>query len=554
MEVEYKGKFKKEIERIFHKRLYLLFWVGFVFFPLFSVLDYFVVSNFFKLFFTLRILVAVSFLALLFTLSRALIRPYPFPIALAGLISCGSAVSIMVVKTGGYHSFYYVGLICILVAFTSILPLSLYQSIGSGIILDLMYVLPVLIFSRAEPGDGLIFFNNNFFFLFFIVVSVVKSYEDYESRRKEFHLRQDLNYYAGNLEQEVKRRIKKQEESELKYKELYENITDSMVVLDFKGIILIANPKFYQLIGEKKHRNTGPSFLEFVYPKDTEKVQNELLNKLLIQAEIKQFHFRLLNTRNHLFDMECSAKQLQKGGGVIGFQLVLRDITTRKQLEKDLIHSFDTLKNTRAATILGLAKLTEYRDNETGNHLERIQEYARLLTEELYKLPHYHKYISPRYVEDIRLSSILHDIGKVGIPDSILLKPGRLNSTEFEIIKQHCQYGGDALKAVEKQIHGESFLTLGKEIAYFHHEKWDGSGYPHGMKNSQIPLSARIVAVCDVYDALTSKRIYKEAYSHGTAVQIIHNERGKHFDPQVADAFITTSKEFDIIRKQLQAK
>ncbi|ACN15144.1 two component protein (transcriptional response regulator/sensory box) [Desulforapulum autotrophicum HRM2] len=551
MTPEHQGDFEQEIQRLFHKRLYLLFWVAIVFFPLFSVLDYVVVKNHFRLFFTIRIATALFFLILVGILSTPKWKRYPFPIAVTGLIFSGAAISIMVVKTGGYVSFYYVGMICLLVAFTSILPLNLYQSIGSCVLMNLTYIIPVLIFGQSGPGDGLIFFNNNFFFIFFMAVSVVKSYKDYESRREEFRLRKDLNYYAGNLELEVQRRIKKQEESELKYKELYENIMDSLVVMDTSGKVLIANPKFYQLIGEKKQTKQGLSFLDFVHPADLQNVRDVLLSKLPIQTEIKQFHFRIINNENHIFDIECSAKKLQKKDGIIGFQLVLRDVTVRKKLEKDLIGSFKTLKNTRAATIMGLAKLTEYRDHETGNHLERIQKYARLLAEELSKKPDFQNDISPKYVEDITLSSILHDIGKVGIPDSILLKPGRLTSDEFEIIKQHCRYGGDALKTVETKIDGESFLTLGREIAYFHHEKWDGTGYPSGKKNLQIPLSARIISVCDVYDALTSKRIYKEAYSHDTAVQIIQKKKGKHFDPRVIDVFIEKAHKFDRIRKQV---
>lgn len=545
------GSFHTQIKHFFKKRLYLLFWVGFIFFPLFSVLDYFVFPYHFKLFLMLRIMVALSFLVLLLILSRPGSERYPFPIGLTGLAVSGSAISAMIVMTGGYHSLYYVGMICLLVAFTTILPLNLYQAIGSGLTMLAIYILPVLIFTAPGPGDGLIFFSNNFFFLFFFIVSVVKGHEDYELRKNEFQLRKNLNFYAGNLEQEVRRRIKKQEESELKYKELYENIMDSLVVLDSKGTILIANPKFYQKIGEEKRPGKEMSFFDFVHREDIEKMQHLVMDVLFNRNEIDRFHFKLLNSQDRILDMECSAKRLMKSGEIIGFQLVLRDITSRKRLEKDLIASFSTLKDTRAATIMGLAKLTEYRDNETGNHLERIREYSRVLTRELAGLQHYASYLKPQYVDDITLSSILHDIGKVGIPDAILLKPGRLSAMEFEIIKKHCQYGGDALKAVEARISGESFLTLGREIAYFHHEKWDGTGYPNGLKNSRIPLSARIVAVCDVYDALTSKRIYKESYSHDTAVEIIQSERGRHFDPRVTDTFLEISNEFNAIRKQL---
>ena len=543
--------FEKELKDFFHKRLYLLFWVGFILFPLFLFLDYFVAKEYFKFFFVYRILVSLSLLALLFVHSKPAGKNHLFLISLIGLICCGIAISMMVVQTGGYDSFYYVGMICILVAFTSILPLNLYQSIVSGVLMYMIYVIPVLLFSQADPNGRLIFFNNNFFFLFFFIVSVVKSNEDFKSRQIEFKLRKDLDYYSVNLEQEVKHRIKRHEESELRYKELYENILDSLVVMDSRGKVLIANPNFYKLIGETRAEGKNPSFMEFVHPNDLGDVQDLMLEKLFNHTEIRDFQFRLLNNENKAFYMECNAKGLQKAGEIIGYQLVLRDISFRKKLENNLVTSFNTLKNTRAATIMGLAKLTEYRDHDTGSHLERIQEYVKMLTEELGNCPEFYGYLTRDYIEDIYLSSILHDIGKVGIPDSILLKPGKLDTREFDIIKKHCQYGGDAIKAVESKISGESFLTLGREIAYSHHEKWDGTGYPNGIKNNQIPLSARIVAVADVYDALTSKRIYKDAYSHNTAVDIILSEREKHFDPMVTDAFIATASIFDLTRKQL---
>ena len=225
-------------------------------------------------------------------------------------------------------------------------------------------------------------------------------------------------------------------------------------------------------------------------------------------------------------------------------------INNRKKLEMDLIESYKKLQNARTATILGLAKLAEYRDEGTGTHLERIREYAKMAASEMAKLPKYRKYITKEYIDDIYQSSILHDIGKVGIPDAVLLKPGELSSEEFEIIKRHTNLGGDAIKAIESNIEGRSFLYLGKEIAYNHHEKWDGSGYPNGLAGSDIPLSARLVALADVYDALTTKRFYKEAFSHTKAREIIISLKGTHFDPEVVDVFLTLEDEFDRIRRE----
>ena len=164
--------------------------------------------------------------------------------------------------------------------------------------------------------------------------------------------------------------------------------------------------------------------------------------------------------------------------------------------------------------------------------------------------PEFSDTIDQQYIEDIYQSSILHDIGKVGTPDALLLKPAELTDEEFNVIKRHTVMGGNALKAIESQIEGKSFLAMGREIAFNHHEKWDGSGYPRGLKGEAIPLSARIIALVDVYDALTTKRFYKEAYSHEKAKNMIILLRSKHFDPQVVDAFLAIEQKFNRVRKQ----
>ena len=225
-------------------------------------------------------------------------------------------------------------------------------------------------------------------------------------------------------------------------------------------------------------------------------------------------------------------------------------ISKRKKAEMDLIESNKKLQNARAATILGLAKLAEYRDEGTGTHLERIREYAKRLAEQMAENSRCKTIITQEYIEDIFQSSILHDIGKVGIPDAILLKPDRLTDEEYEVIKRHTTMGGDAIGIIESRIKERSFLFMGKEIAYNHHEKWDGSGYPRGLKGEEIPLSARIVALADVYDALTSKRFYKEAYTHERSKDLIVDQKGIHFDPAIVEAFLILETEFKSIREE----
>ncbi len=545
--------FQKELKNLFHGRLYLLFWVGILLFPMFLFLDYYTVKNLFFQFFLYRVGCCASMLVLLAIYFTRLGRRYPFAIAMAGYVSCGIAISMMVVDMGGDDSFYCVGMIGLLVAFSSILPLTFFQSLVSGVTMYLLYLVPVMLFTDPAPLTRVIFFSNNFFFLFFILVSVVKSREDYIARSLAFQMRHNIDYYATHLENEVAKRAKRLEESELRYRELYENIMDSVVMVDASGTILIANPNFYGMIGTTESSNNSLAFPDYVHVEDLPDLNYFMMDGFANNRDIKDYQFRLVNLDGEVIHVECNATVITKKDKILGFQLVLRDITFRKKLEKDLLGSLNSLKRIRAATIMGLAKLTEYRDHDTGGHLERIQEYSRVLTCELRRFPGFDSYITDAYVDDIHLSSILHDIGKVGIPDAVLLKPGKLTPNEFKVIQQHCTYGGDAIRAVDSEIGDQSFLTLGKEIAYCHHEKWSGNGYPKGMKGDEIPLSARIVALTDVYDALTSKRVYKEAVSHETAMDIIHNERGEHFDPLIVDAFSACSQEFDTIRMDFNA-
>ncbi|MHC4124471.1 MAG: response regulator [Planctomycetota bacterium] len=192
---------------------------------------------------------------------------------------------------------------------------------------------------------------------------------------------------------------------------------------------------------------------------------------------------------------------------------------------------------TRDITVFALAKLAESRDPETGNHLERLRSYAQILGKQLARESSYKSVISERFLGDLYRSSPLHDIGKVGVADAILLKPAQLNSIEFEAMKKHTVIGENAIKAAVEQGASGSFLSMGAEIARSHHERFNGSGYPDGLRGEEIALSARIVALADVYDAITSVRTYKSATEPEIAKGIIEAEAGKHFDPVIVDAF-----------------
>jgi putative two-component system response regulator len=215
-------------------------------------------------------------------------------------------------------------------------------------------------------------------------------------------------------------------------------------------------------------------------------------------------------------------------------------------LEEQVQERTQEVQTTRDISILALASLAETRDNETGAHILRTQRYVKALALELRKNPKYTDQLGDDVIDLLFKSAPLHDIGKVGIPDAILLKPGKLTDEEFAIMKTHASLGSDAILKAEADLgdRDTSFLRFAREIAHSHHEKWDGSGYPGGLSGDEIPLSGRLMAVADVYDALISARVYKPAFSHEKAHGIILEGRGGHFDPEIIDAYLAIESEF----------
>lgn len=212
----------------------------------------------------------------------------------------------------------------------------------------------------------------------------------------------------------------------------------------------------------------------------------------------------------------------------------------RDHLEVLVQERTEELVTTQDATINSLATLAEYRDPETGGHIKRTQNYVKILAEKLRENPKFSDFLNERTIEQLFKSAPLHDIGKVGVPDGILLKPGKLTDEEFEEMKKHTTYGRDTVFRVELDLGGDvetSFLRFAREIAYTHQEKWDGSGYPEGIKGEEIPISGRLMAIADVYDALISRRVYKPPFTHTKAVEIITEGAGQHFDPDMVEAF-----------------
>ena len=222
--------------------------------------------------------------------------------------------------------------------------------------------------------------------------------------------------------------------------------------------------------------------------------------------------------------------------------------------ERDSQLEFQVAERTREAvlmqdaTIMAMATLAETRDANTANHLRRTQLFFTVLARELRFHARFRAELADASIALMSKAAPLHDIGKVAVPDAILMKPGRLTPDEFNLMKQHTVHGRDAIAGVEKTLGGTNpFLRYAREITYSHQEKWDGSGYPEGLEGEQIPLAARLMAVADVYDALISKRIYRPAFTHATAVELIRQSSGEHFDPDIVDATLAIEEQFRAI-------
>lgn len=221
-------------------------------------------------------------------------------------------------------------------------------------------------------------------------------------------------------------------------------------------------------------------------------------------------------------------------------------------LEDKVIERTKEISLTQEVTIEAIASLAEYRDPETGGHINRTKNYVKIMAERLMQKQEYEDILNDKIVEMYYKSAPLHDIGKIGVKDEILLKPGKLTSSEFEEMKMHTMFGTNVLAMSSKKLGENSFLKYAMEFSKYHHEKWDGTGYPQGLKGKNIPLTGRIMAIADVYDALISKRVYKPAFSHERAVEIIREDSGSHFDPELVELFLQISEDFrDIAQKYL---
>lgn len=360
------------------------------------------------------------------------------------------------------------------------------------------------------------------------------------------------NEYTHRLEAQVEARTRELAKTNDFLRGILDSSTGvSIIVSDLEENVIFWNSGAQNILGYRSDEMLGQSILK-LYPKDTNRseIRNRLMNRMQDgSGSIQDLVTQISKDGDQVvLSMAVSPMHDNKGNlqGILGLG---QDVTDRVRLHEQLVESYQRIRNIQGASIFALAKLAEARDGETGSHLKRLQGYCESLCRRLSQRKLYGHLFTEDYILDLVQCSVLHDIGKLVIPDSILFHPGKFKDEDFEIMKQHAIYGGKALEeAAIEAGEAQSYLTLGRDVCYYHHERWDGSGYPFGLKGEEIPLAARIVSVADVYDALTTERRYKAAYSHEKASEYVEGESGRQFDPEVIAAFVDSKDEFSAIR------
>ncbi len=303
--------------------------------------------------------------------------------------------------------------------------------------------------------------------------------------------------------------------------------------------IAYVNEPFSAILGRPKDELVGMSWADVTHPEDLSLSDDRL--KPFREGLVNQVQFdkRYLRPDGKSVWVSLSFFRSTDARKKRYHVLIATNIDERRQKKMLLDELNHDLDKAREAIMNSMAILSEFRDRETGEHIARTRLYMKLILDRMpYSLPYSHKAINL-----IANSAVLHDIGKVGIPDHILLKPDKLTHDEFEIMKTHTVLGADAIVRTQRTMEKDTFLMFAKEIAEFHHERWDGTGYPVGLKGDEIPLTARAMALADVYDALRSDRPYKAPYSHEESIAIIRDGAGTQFDPTLASVFLSNERE-----------
>ena len=317
-------------------------------------------------------------------------------------------------------------------------------------------------------------------------------------------------------------RYRRLNEERAKFEQLVKFSPDGILILNSEGDILMANPAFKRMASAASEEVQNQRIENFLDPTDVVQVHLKLAEMFSGRLETLRLESTLRHSKGTGIPVEVHTSLTQWEDGQAA-QLIMHDITNRKQSEKKLHQAHEELKAAYNATIEGWAQTLELRDIETAGHSRRVTDYAMKLAQQMG--------FTGEALNDFYRGATLHDIGKIGIPDSILLKPDRLTETEMNLMRQHTQYAFKVLSNV-------GFSGPVVDIPHYHHEKWDGSGYPEGLKGEEIPLAARVFAIVDVWDALSSDRPYRPAWTNEKVLDYLWEESGKHFDPEVVKTFL----------------
>ncbi len=554
--------YQEELQELHHRRAYHITLVGGFLIMLLGLLDYIIVPEYFHEFLDYRIAVAIFTVALLVVNYFDKNKLYAATIGLTEYLLISFFLLFLIYRVDGVDTPYYVGLIVAMTVYSTLAPVTMVQSLVSGLFIVFCYAMTIKL-SGFPVVDGFIVvdfslqvFSNLFFMICFAFVISTQCWAETKARQKEFQLRQqelkaneELSRNVTILEEEVRKRTHQQAATEERYRLLFDQIADDVVVLTQDALILLSNKSFTKhFLSDGAVKVT--SFFQIVTFDDQKIIKNLLINTIGSSKPVRSCSLSLVQSDGTSCETEINISLFPRNGGSLGILLVIRDISTRRQLEKRLFASLKLKKQTENAAIMSLAKLSEYRDVTPRNHLERIREYCNVLAIQLSRQKDFMQTISQDFIHDIYHAAILHDIGKVSIPDELLNKQPPLTEWEEAKIRSHTLVGGNVIEKMEGESKGPSFLSMAKNIAYFHHERWDGNGYPYGLKMNEIPLEARIMAVADTYEELTTTCEPQDLESHEKATEAIMQGSKTQFDPRVAEALFLRQKEFMLIRKK----
>lgn len=546
--------YRKETQSLHHRRVNYIVLGGALMMLLFSLLDYVTVPQLFNTFLHYRVAAAIIGVSLFCVNWYDKNNVYCFWIGFTGFVSVIFTMLLIIQQVGGVFSPYYVGLIVAIALYVTLAPLTVFQTLMAGGVLVGAYVVTISFSQPLAPPYLIDLFSNLFFMVCFVLILATQSWADTLARRGEYMLRKEegattgeLEIQAEKLETEVEKRSIEQGALEERYRQLFNQLADDVVVIDPVGEIVQSNKSFHFHFSPTVNARVR-SFWNIVPEKDRPHLEEILRDLVATGTSIADGKMTLLRGDGTKTDVEVNGSVVTRKDVPQKILLIMRDLSTRKEIELQLIKSLEMKKKTDTSAILVLAKLSEFRDVTPHNHLERIREYCKALAQALSQTSGFKNVMTPTYIEDIYHASILHDIGKVAIPDEYMAGDAPHAEYEKDLIRRHTLIGGDVIREMEEESPGSGFLCMAKHIAYFHHERWDGEGYPYGLSNREIPLAARIVAIADAYEDMTAQVPQGGAEVHNNTVDYITKKSGTQFDPHIVENFLSIQADFDHIR------